>query len=332
MSGLSRSFRTLILAAMAASLCACSLVDEDRDHCDGSFQLRCRIRMVTRLDARLQEALGKDEDKPARELLAQYLQPVFVEKGKEARLAFYEPEAPGALVNQLTEAMDAQERVYPLVLPVAAYRNLTLVNLSACPALSLEGDDPYGAVSLRPEDPSLPQQAGVFSGRSAFEVKAGKNEEVAVSVYMVNAATALVLDASKAPSLPVRVTVDGMATGFGVADSSFVRRADAPEIRTDVLATADGLTRCYASVHFPSTPLSAKADAPAAWHWNVYVTLTDGTVTQSVLSMPAPLLAGELAILKGMVQDTGVVTTEDPDVGVSVTLDWHQGMEIPVDF
>ena len=61
-------------------------------------------------------------------------------------------------------------------------------------------------------------------------------------------------------------------------------------------------------------------------------TLPDGTVTQSVLSMPAPLLAGELAILKGMVQDTGVVTTEDPDVGVSVTLDWHQGMEIPVDF
>ena len=137
---------------------------------------------------------------------------------------------------------------------------------------------------------------------------------------------------AKAPSLPVRVTVDGMATGFGVADSSFVRRADAPEIRTDVLATTDGLTRCYASVHFPSMPLSAKADTPAAWHWNVYVTLPDGTVTQSVLSMPDPLLAGELAILKGMVQDTGVVTTEDPDVGVSVTLDWHQGMEIPVDF
>ena len=40
-----------------------------------------------------------------------------------------------------------------------------------------------------------------------------------------------------------------------------------------------------------------------------------------------PLRAGQLKILKSVVHDSGVVSAEDPDVGVSVTLDWNPGME-----
>lgn len=332
MSILSRRLTVFFVAAMAAGLSACSLVDEDRDHCDGAFQLRCRLCPVTRLDARLQEELGEEEDKEIRELLAQYLSPVFPEKGKDVLLSFFEPEPRGALVSDLAETMEAWERVYPLVLPVASYRHLAVANLSACAALSREGTDRYGQVALTQENPALPQQAGVFSGRRDFEVKAGENQEVEVPLYMVNAATALVLDVSKAQSLPVSVTLDGMAAGFMVADSSFVHDAAAPSVGTDVLSTADGHVRGYASAHFPSVNPAGKAGTEAPWHWNVYVTLPDGTVTLTVLSMPEPLLAGHLAILKAYLQDTGVVNTDNPDVGVSVTLDWHQGAEFPIIF
>ena len=57
----------------------------------------------------------------------------------------------------------------------------------------------------------------------------------------------------------------------------------------------------------------------------VYLTNSDGTVTETVLDIDEPLKAGELKIIKGSVDDEGAIRPYDSTVGVSVTLDWNSG-------
>ena len=63
------------------------------------------------------------------------------------------------------------------------------------------------------------------------------------------------------------------------------------------------------------------------WQYKVYVTLKNGTTTQSVLNMATPLRAGQLKIIKASLRDDGAVVTNAINVGVSVTLDWKPGGE-----
>ena len=63
------------------------------------------------------------------------------------------------------------------------------------------------------------------------------------------------------------------------------------------------------------------------WEYIAFVTLEDGSVTKTTLTLTEPLLAGELKIIKGRMDAKGIVQPTDMKVGVSVTLDWNQGME-----
>ncbi len=49
------------------------------------------------------------------------------------------------------------------------------------------------------------------------------------------------------------------------------------------------------------------------------------------MNIKEPLKAGELRIIKGYIDSDGVVRTEDPKVGVSVTLDWGDGGDHQID-
>ena len=71
--------------------------------------------------------------------------------------------------------------------------------------------------------------------------------------------------------------------------------------------------------------------ADALWKWRCYITIADGTVTETVLGITQPLRPGGLKILKAKVYDTGIVTTDDPTVGVSVTLDWQEAGQHQID-
>ena len=50
-----------------------------------------------------------------------------------------------------------------------------------------------------------------------------------------------------------------------------------------------------------------------------------GKITENVLHISEPLRAGRVKIIKGVIKDDGSITTESPEVGVSVTLDWKPG-------
>ena len=64
------------------------------------------------------------------------------------------------------------------------------------------------------------------------------------------------------------------------------------------------------------------------WEYIAYVTLEDGSVTKTTLTIKEPLLAGELKIIKAHMNPKGEVLPSDVNVGCSVTLDWSPGVNI----
>jgi hypothetical protein len=68
-------------------------------------------------------------------------------------------------------------------------------------------------------------------------------------------------------------------------------------------------------------------EGDALWEYVIFVTLDDGSITKTSLTVSEPLLAGELKIIKGRMDGRGVVHPTDMNVGMSVTLDWEKGME-----
>ena len=73
----------------------------------------------------------------------------------------------------------------------------------------------------------------------------------------------------------------------------------------------------------PSTRLDASK--VHLWQIRAYVTLPDGTVTESILYIDRPLQAAQLRIIKARLKSDGSLQPESQEVGVSVTLDWKQG-------
>ena len=103
---------------------------------------------------------------------------------------------------------------------------------------------------------------------------------------------------------------------------------------------------CFCTVNFPSRepetsslesgtetrtiietlqPFIAKQGEKSLWEFRVYVKLSDGKITESILRVKQPLRAGQLMIIKGVVRDDGSVMPYSPEVGVSISLDWHEG-------
>ena len=124
----------------------------------------------------------------------------------------------------------------------------------------------------------------------------------------------------------------GFANTFLVSDSVYTFTESPILIETEKVATGNDLL-CFCSVNFPSrdaAPAAARrraGESAALWQFKVYVTMADGKVTETVLSVDEPLKAGDLRIIKGELDDDGAVKPHDSTVGVSVTLDWGNGGE-----
>ncbi len=335
----------IALAAALLSLGSCRLVDDDLSDCGAEFRIDYELRLVTNVTAEQQSVLDEAGDTYVADALRAYLAPVFTDFAHDVDLSFYDVSEPFARLEHSNVIMDANQTSYTIYLPSREYSHTAVANLQENSSVTLEGGDrlPTGQLSQHTtgtgsSNTVSPHRTGLFTARLNMDVKANRDQHFDVKLYMANAATALVLDTSEAPTIQsIKVFVDGFATDFQVADSTYVFGAD-PFILTDDLPVEDGTQRCFASVHFPSRdtrpagtkviidtqdPFVAEDAADALWRWNTYVTLADGSVTETVLGISTPLRAGGLRILKAKVFDTGIVATQDPTVGVSVTLDWQ---------
>ena len=79
-------------------------------------------------------------------------------------------------------------------------------------------------------------------------------------------------------------------------------------------------------------PFITPAADEALWKYTIYATLQDGTITETILGVKLPLLAGEFKLIRGKVQPDGGIVPREPYVGASVTLQWNDGAAWDVDF
>ena len=252
------------------------------------------------------------------------------------------------LLEHMSDIMDANQSSYTLYLPVREYMHTSVANIMDNSQVSLEGIDYCKTgrlVQYARGGYVEPHNTGIFTARQPMDVLGGIDQHFNVRLYMASSASALVMDVDRNAGIAgdIRVEIHGMADGFEIADSVFTFSSN-PIVRTDRITV--GAQQCFASVHFPSRdvpppskviididdPSEGLASDEPIWQWHVYVPLEDGTVTESVLGVRTPLMAGQLKIVKAKILSNGSASVEDPTVGVSVTLDWHDAGQHEVEF
>jgi hypothetical protein len=334
-----------------AAFPACRLVDEDVSDCGEDFNLDYELQLVTNLRTEIQTVLDLEADLQVATELQSHLSEVFTDLAHDVDLSFYDTEEPMARLEHFGVVMDASESSYSLFLPGRPYLHTCVANLEAEPSVTLEDGDQCHTARLvqHPEvkDTVSIHKAGIFTARKRMDVLTGVDQHFDVSLFMVNAATALILDLADAPDVKdLKVFLSGFADGFNVADSSYTFSTK-QVVRTEMLPAEPGSTeRCFTSIHFPSRdvepatkvvididdPDQDKRSDEILWQWEVYVTLADGTVTKTILGSYNPLHPAQLKAVKGTVHANGGVVSNDHSVGANVTLDWHEGMAIPIEF
>ena len=337
----------LLGMVMAVVFAGCSVIDEDLSDCDEAERLDYDLHLITNLSIELQKEFDKKADANLLKALRDYLSPVFTDYGHDLDLSFYEVQGDDARLHHEQHRMEANEMSYALFLPHRQYRHLATANVDGNGVVTLEGSDfCRTAAFLQPRSDTVrTHQTGLFSARKRMEVTKGAGQTEYIHLYIANCAAGLVLDTSEATLKDLKVLATGFASGFNIADSTFVYSDHPQMVVADKVDTGSDSRQCFCTVNFPSPEPSAahtrtvteteapflSQDAPEAlWQFRVYATLSDGKVTESVLGVKTPLRAGQLEIIRAKMYSNGALEPDGANVGVSVTLDWKEAGQYDV--
>ena len=323
----------------------CSLVDEDFSECPDALVIDYEMQLVTNVQTEISTVLKLDVDIPVADALRKYLQGIFSDHAHDVDLSFYDVEAPMAVLEQITDIVDDNQASYTLRIPVRDYMHLAVANITDNPQVRLEGKDRCRSSRLLQRagvgDPKVvpPHTTGIFTARLPMEMHENTDQTFSVNLHMANCATALVIDntSDETPEITdIRAFTSGFASSFNIAENSYTFDEN-PLIKADLIPVEGNQESLFATVQFPSMdpdtksiiettdPFVAKNVKDVLWEWVVYVTLSDGSVTESRLGIIHPLRAGQFKMIRARIARDGRLSTDDTSVGVSVTLDWNEG-------
>lgn len=323
----------------------CSVIDEDLSDCDEALMLDYDLHLITNLSIELQKEFDRQADANLLKALRSYLSPVFTDYARDIHLSFYDVQAGAPLLHQEQHQMDANEMSYALFLPYRQYMHMATANVDDNGTATLEGSDyRHTAGLLQPRSDTVrTHKTGLFTARKMLQVEKGDQKTEYVHLYMANCAAGLVLDTSEATLKDLKVLATGFASGFNIADSSYVYSDNPQMVVADKVNTGNNGQQCFCTINFPSPePGTTRTvteteepfispDAPnALWQFRVYATLSDGKVTESVLGVKKPLRAGQLKIIHARVYKNSALEPDEPEVAVSITLDWKEAGNYPV--
>ena len=331
---------------MMTCFSACSSIDDDLSDCppeESQYEMQYELKLVTNMTTELKTQLTTITELSVANALETHLKNIFSDFAHDVNLSFYDTETTKERLEHRVDTIDTNQTTYDLTLPMRKYLHLAVANLEENKVVELEKDK-YSYSSMLEQAAGTVSDAssvrivdshttGLFTARQPMEVLSGVNQTFNVRLYMANCAAALVLDPKGHTFKDIRVYGTGFASEFHISDSTYVFPAVSPYIKADKVETGNELL-CYCSVNFPSPDadpaLSTKettASDPSLWQIKVYITKTDGSVTQTVLDFSESLPAGYLKVIKASLDDDGAVRPYDSSVGVSVTLDWNKGGE-----
>lgn len=315
---------------LAMGLFSCSAIDDDLSDCpadEQQFQMEYQLRLVTNMTTELETQLTTLTEKDVADALREHLKNIFSDRAHDIDLSFYDTEGALNSLYHKSDIIDSSQTSYTLILPMRKYMHLAVANIIDNHMVALKDEQHSNtSVLLQAEGKTLDSHTtGLFTARQPMEVLEGVDQTFNVRLYMANSAVALVLNPKGHAYTDMKMYGTGFAHQFNIEDSVYVFPAESQLIRADKVETGNEL-RCYCSVNFPSHDAETKAaEDKTLWQLKVYVTNTDGSITESVLDIKEALKAGNLKIIKGELDDQGAVRPYDSTVGVSVKLDWNDG-------
>jgi hypothetical protein len=246
--------------------------------------------------------------------------------------------------------MDANQASYTLNLPKRQYMHLAVANIVDDKIVDLVNDERchrseliqlQGGMLRGVDDDAIDSHTtGIFTARQPMDILEGVDQQFNVHLYMANCAAVLVIDTIGSGVKDIKVYSKGFATGFHIADSSYVFVSDPPLVRTKVVTSEDDEDGelAFCSVTFPSRepsvtrtviettdPFVSPEVNESLWEFLIYATANDGSTTLTRLYIRRPLRAGQLMIIKAKAYPDGSINTDNQTVGVSVTLNWNDG-------
>ena len=319
------------------------MIDEDQSDCGKQAQVDYELRLVTNINTELETQLTTQTDIQLAGALKQYLGDIFTDYAHDVDLSFYDTVGDSARLQHDEHIMDANQASYVLNLPMHHYMHLATANTLDNDLVMLENDERCHKAQLRQveSDTIDSHTTGLFTARQPMEVLEGVDQNFNVRLYMANCASTLVIDPQGHSTEGLQVYSTGFATRFNICDSSYVFPTKRPIIRTNRVEISDhGGEVGFCSVTFPSPeprqtrtiieteePFIATADDEALWEIRVYVPQENGTKDEYVLSIKEPIRAGQYKIIRVKMGENGAIISENPNVGVSVTLDWNKNHE-----
>lgn len=320
---------TIFIALLV--LGGCSLIDDDLSVCGVDCRIDYEMRLVTNMRVKIEDVLRAEADKPLADTLTKWFAPIFSATAHDIDMSFFSTDGMDELRHRAVEIVDNNQTTFTFYLPREDYQHIAVVNSADNGELSLHGKDHAATYKIITSDNDTlrSQRTAVYTASQPINASIEDDTHVFhVNLYMISSAVALVLS-EDAKSMPkIETFLCGTASGFEVRDSLFTYTGSVP-VRCDQVTE-----QCFAVVSLPSpdaaaaSPARFKALQAAAslWQLKVYVTLPDGTVTETVLNVDYPLEAGTLEVIKCDVRDNGeLVPVDNAHVGATVQLDWKDG-------
>lgn len=335
----------VLAAALLPLWQGCGLIDEDLSVCYNEYELHYQLRLVTNMELELETVLSLQEDEQVESALRPCLATIFRDLAHDVDLSFYGLDEPMERRKHQVDEIDDDQASYNLILEADRYMHLSLANLQDNTHVRLQGDEKAATSTLVQTDTKADapvvgnHETGIFSARLPMDVRSGESQTFNVSLYMVNCASALVLERADGGAVKsLKAYATGFADSFAVADSLY-HYPDVPAlVEAEELDVEGDRKDCFMTVAFPSKddrpvgkvvittdePFKSDGVDGSLWEYRVYATLADGKVTETILGIRTPLRAGQFKLLRATVMDDGsVVPSAGAQVGASVTLDWQ---------
>lgn len=314
----------------AALLPATSCIDEDLDRCGSEYPIEYRLQLAAEPRATLESELSQSYEQEVKQLLVDDLGDVLSGEASVFDMYFYSEDYGGALTHQETAKERADRLSLAVYLRTDVYDNIAVASSAEVSGLSLEGSDRYGDMVLRqPSGETIDSHAAaVYAGRKRLDLADGSAQYV-VDLYMQNSVPVVTVDRGTSAATLADALVGGTASAVECADSVFVfdGASSVKMCRVDASRYS-----AYHAVCFPSRDAVTRTDGAAAlWTVEIHARAADGDYTRSVLSIEEPLKAGELMVVKTRLKDDGSIVCDDPEVGVSVELDWKPGGDYDIE-
>ena len=301
-------------------------IDDDLSDCGKDFNLDYRIRLITNKDTEVRTVFNSEKDLYVAKAVDEELSNYFKEYAKNLDLAFYHFDKDDMELNEV-HAIEGNQASYTFYLENDKYHHLALGNIDQESSVELTGNGTSATSRLVAKGGKTLQNhhVALYTGRAELDASGQKELNGHVDLYMANSAAVLVIDTTGYEVKEIRMVVEDVATSFNIADSTYVYDGGSIEaMQLDLSSYPDNKREAFYTYCFPSRD-QAMSEGAAIWKMKVYVTLTDGSITENVLSIHEPLKAGNVEIFKSKIDEKGVLLIADASVGVSVTLNWKPG-------